>query len=210
VETIHLDKSIPSSVRVSSTTRSNVSITNSLSHGGTDACSGRCPTLPVFTDASSPGLLLPNTRSNTFGTGRSNTASTSFTAESGLVTSNFESTFEVGGQGSARNRLRGMAGMSSSAAVNTTTDCNDSVGLLSAWPRQPGQGGDPWDRNLLELALDELVDTNRLFLDCFRVLSPMHRRFGGQGVVQFCHNPVDNEDFAIKYAVPYVCFCSNA
>ena len=55
-----------------------------------------------------------------------------------------------------------------------------------------------WDRDDLDEALDAVYDGGAPLLGTFRLLGELHRRYGGQGVVQFCTSITDREDYAIK------------
>jgi hypothetical protein len=57
------------------------------------------------------------------------------------------------------------------------------------------------DSTHLEAALDDFALPDApLFLDRFRILSHIHRRVGGQGLVQFAEAEDTREEFAIKCA----------
>lgn len=71
---------------------------------------------------------------------------------------------------------------------------------------QSATRGQVMDREGLEEALDEIYDHRILFLGRFELYGQVHRRVGGQGIVQFARGRYDDDEFAIKFFLNRVAF----
>jgi hypothetical protein len=80
------------------------------------------------------------------------------------------------------------------STLATTLDATNTPSLPEAY-----DAGAPLPRELLEVALDRLSARGDTFGGRYELLGPMHRRSGGQGVVQFARACHSGEGVAIKF-----------
>ena len=149
--------------------------------GSEDSSPGMCTVAELTPDESaSLGRLHSSVGSGTRGSSRtpSGTRATSLTPS-----------------GTPSARVHSSVSRTRSAAAGGSRSSSGGAAAAAPPPPPPPAAGEE-----LVQALDEASAAHVLFLGRYRLLGAVHRRFGGQGVVQFAQDHSSGDAFAIKCA----------